>query len=751
MRSHRRMILRLLLAVSIALTGLVLGLGAPVASADLCKDAPRPIEPKSGLPGLLIAKPSNNDIPDQAPDPFAEGSDVAIGDVYGYHWTWANYDLGCGNDFLRDPVAVTNTATANPILGGIGAGIALLDSLESAAKDSPLNWAIQLVGQVQETLNPILLGGEGKIGWLPLAAVALGLLLAWQARKADYASTFRTLLVFAGAASLAVWALVYPYTAAKAADDTVRSVASIAGQSFSASMADTVNREAGYKTWLAGNFGTAEGDLVDDLGPRLLSATHYTWSDMERMEADPDAKKSIDQAKATEFKAVADELQDRNPSAYEHFTGRADRGGPVGFGVVVFLCTSLFAFAAAGAVLLGRVMMLALVIAAPVAAVAGILPPGFVVVQKMWGLFTAAVWAVAKFTLGGGVMALVLGGLASSTDLDPGLKLLAILVATVVGLALLKPLRTFKTMTPGLDPNRSYLKEAVGGLLAMKGIQAIDNVNDDAESRRKARDSDGEDQGESNSSSSTRRAASYTTAMEPLPPLLQEEQPSATPTWVQVPTQEPTPPDTQQQRWGGVLDTEAQPARALPAAPARALSQVPEDSLPQAAARALPPGQQPVDPPQRAAIAGAAADAPPPTARPSWEAVEPSTWTSEHGATALPAAAQPAASFVIDPTHPSVTSGPVSVGGASNAGEELTGGPTTANATPSSHQPAAGHEAVVHPTGIIVQDPTMYAGSTAAPPERYVRLNEPELDADTGEVVEEGVRYRSTHAAEASA
>lgn len=450
----RRHLARLLLIVVLAVGGGLMV--AQPASADICQDAPAPVAPKSGLPGMLTSAPK--EIPDAAPDPFKDPA-VPIGDVYGYNWGWANYDLGCGTDFLRDPVAVTNTKSANVVMDGVGGALAGLASLEQMAKGSSIDWLTTVLSGVADRIREPLL-----TAWLPLGVLGVGLVIGYRAKRASYADTLRTALIIVGAVGLATLALVFPAAASKAVDNAVVSVADVVGKQFSASASDAVTRESAYRTWLAGNFGDPDSALARDLGPRLLSATRYTWSDMKRMEADPAAKESIDEAKAAEFKAVAEKVKASDPAAYEVFTGRGERTAPALLGGVVALCMGLFIALATLMVLVARVMMQGLAVAAPLAAVVGILPTHTSVLARLWDLFTAAMLAVAKFVVAGGVMALVLGAIQASPQLGAGPKLFWVVVATVVGIVLTRPVRSLKTILPGVNPDRSYLRAATSGI-----------------------------------------------------------------------------------------------------------------------------------------------------------------------------------------------------------------------------------------------------------------------------------------------
>lgn len=515
----RRHLLRLLLIVVLALAAGVVTAGP--AAADICQDAPAPVAPKSGLPGMLTDVPQN--VPDAAPDPFKDPK-VPIGDVYGFNWGWANFDLGCGADFLRDPIAVTNTKSANVVMAVVGGVLAGLSSLEEMAKTSSLAWFTTVVAGVAEKLKGPLL-----TVWLPLGVLGVGLILAYQAKRAAYANTLRTALVVLGAIAMATFALVYPATASRAVDNTVVAVSDAVGKQFSASASDAVTRESAYRTWLTGNFGDPDSAMARELGPRLMSATHYTWSDMKRIQADPGAKKGIDQAKAAEFKAVAKQIKDRDPGAYEMFTGRGERTSPALLGVLVVLCMGLFIALAMLMVLIARVMMQGLALAAPVAAVLGVLPTHTSVLARLWDLFTAAIVAVAKFVIAGGVMALVLGAIQTNDGLGAGAKLFWVVVATVVGIVLTRPIHSFKTIVPGLDPNKSYVRAALSNVATYVGVRM--GAEDGIEAGLPTSNPAPADKTKEKPTASPDARDS----LEPLPKPAWAHSPAAGPVWVQVP------------------------------------------------------------------------------------------------------------------------------------------------------------------------------------------------------------------------
>ena len=217
-----------------------------------------------------------------------------------------------------------------------------------------------------------------------------------------------------------------------------------------------MTREALYKTWLVGNFGSADSPTAKEYGPRLMSALTYTWSDVKRMDADPAAKTTIDDAKATEYMTIAAEVQEKDPAAYESLTGKTDtRTAPATFGIAWLLLMGLFVAIASFIVVLAKVLMLGLILYGMVASVVGVVK--FSALQRVWDLFTAALLNVVKFTITAGAMTLAMGAVATA-PVGAGWRLLFAAILTAIALMFTKPIRSFKSMA-GMNPNSSVIAD----------------------------------------------------------------------------------------------------------------------------------------------------------------------------------------------------------------------------------------------------------------------------------------------------
>lgn len=461
--------------VGVCFVLVLLVVGAPSASAapfNPCQNPPEPAMPRTGAAGLVSGEPTT--IPDQAPDPFADPT-VPISDVYGWSWRYDTYDLGCGVDLINDAGWAAGNHTANLILGIDAAGLALVDALERMAGGQSLDWLTQMAGTIASTLAP-LIGGV----WLPITVTLLGVWVVWQARRSRYHDALNSLLIALAAVGVSAVAFVAPDALARAADQSVLAVQTATAGTItkSGSSTDLIVRESLYRSWLVGQFGN-DGPTAQEYGPRLFDATHYSWTDVKAMRADPEAPTRLRDAKQQAFTELAAELEKEDPAAYTAFRGRTDRTGPAVLAWAVGIATGLYVWTCLAMILICRILMQALAVTIPLMAVIGILPTGWGFLQSAWDRFTAALIGVAKFTLASGIMTIVLGAVMAAPISTPE-KLLWIVLLSVVGFAVTKPFYTLKTITPGLDPNAHYLAKAIGLAAGIKWL-ATDTPDNDAD------------------------------------------------------------------------------------------------------------------------------------------------------------------------------------------------------------------------------------------------------------------------------
>lgn len=451
-KSRKRWVRVLLGVLLIAL--LVPAVPAAAEPLDaICQEVPAPVRPDFQTAGLVMDKPDLATVPTVAPNPFTDRA-VPISSVYGWAWRYTNYDLGCGSDFIRDPSAVASTNLANIAMAGLATMTSSVESVENMSRSASFDFFKPVVASVADTLDERVL-----TVWLPLALLVVSIVLAFSAVRATYSETFRRLMIVVVCVGLAVVALVFPVRATNLMDDGAKAVSEAAQAGFNPRASDLITRESLYQTWLVGNFGSADSPTATEYGPRLMSALTYTWSDVKAIDADPDAQQAIDKAKAAEFTKIAEEVEDKDPAAYASLTGKTDtRTAGTILGAVWVAIMGFFVALAALITILARLVMIALVLAAMVGTVVGVVQ--FAVLQRMWDLFTAAIINTVKFTIAAGVMTLILGAIQTA-PVGMGWRLLFAIVATVIAIMITKPIQSFKSMA-GLDRNRAYLSTLLG-------------------------------------------------------------------------------------------------------------------------------------------------------------------------------------------------------------------------------------------------------------------------------------------------
>ena len=343
--------------------------------------------------------------PAVAPNPFAKDSTVAIADVYGYNFEWTVYDLGCGNDILRDPQAVAQTATAAMLIQIPSSWVATLSRVQDLVAASPMTWIQNMIAKINSDV-----GAKLWNVWFPITLVAAGAWIILRSRNAQYAETATALGAVLVVLAVSVFLLNYPTKASAAMDKMAASATDLASAPFEGTgSSDAVVRNVMYPQWLQGEFGSATSPTAVKYGPDLYWATHYTWSEYKQIRENAKNVKIIDDRKAAKFKQLAGEIETNDPTAYTHLTGKdsSSRIGaalmayPFALAAVIYLLIALLMLAIA------KVMLQAFVVAAPIAGLLGAHPRGHTILMSVWDLFTAALVAVAKFALFAGLFGLV--------------------------------------------------------------------------------------------------------------------------------------------------------------------------------------------------------------------------------------------------------------------------------------------------------------------------------------------------------
>lgn len=323
----------------VTVVALLLCLGTPVVTAARaeaiaapaiptgtdCLRPPTPASPTAGLASWIDKGPAN------APkgDPFAEGSGTSLYDVYGYAGFDAIvFDPGC-LDTSRIWDAPNEAANAMTAISAVGVAAAVTLTRLVMQGDLGSLW-VPLQTYAAEFL--------GKGIFVPLLGIGVlltGLVIVSRARKGDIAgetraSTFSALIIAGGAV-----AMLSGLTVGAGIDQGVTSAFVAANQVMTQTQGATAREPADavaanlvgqvlYKTWANETFGGNE-KVAREYGPRLFRAGALTRAEQAQIDADPAAAAKIIEAKKTDYKATAREIESKYPQAYAHVAGSDTR------------------------------------------------------------------------------------------------------------------------------------------------------------------------------------------------------------------------------------------------------------------------------------------------------------------------------------------------------------------------------------------------------------------------------------------
>jgi uncharacterized membrane protein len=432
-----------------------------------CKEAPTPDMPGQGLSAFFHKAP--DPLPGRE-DPFARGASTTIYEQYGYAGLrWNTYDLGCGPDAARHPDAVIGTAVSNWMLNLPLSLTALTSSItEVAFAPSFLDVFDPTIRRVSEALHEGLFAS-----WVPAVIALLGIMVLVKARRAALATTAASigwaLIVILVATALFKW----PIAAGHFADDTVTAtLGAVVGdlndehetKSPGVTVASNVHESVFYSAWLAGTLGSTDSVTAKRYGPDLFQAQALTWSQAKIVHEDPERGEQIIAEKKQQFEDIAAQIQDTDPAAYEHLTGkRSDTR--VGYALLATLAALLalpFLLVAA-LLLMGSFLIVRLaVMLFPAFATIGVFPAGRSVVTGIGRTVGAALVNAVIFGIGAAVTIRVLGLI-----LDPASKLpgwLAMVLMPLFGFIMWVALKPFRRLTTMVSPHADPFNDAAGAV-----------------------------------------------------------------------------------------------------------------------------------------------------------------------------------------------------------------------------------------------------------------------------------------------
>ena len=460
------------LATALLLAGALLVLLPSSASSQQvmalgmdCKEAPTPDMPGQGLGGFFQADP--DPLPRQA-DPFAPGSNTTIYEQYGFAGLrWSTYDLGCGPDAARNPDAVIGTALSNWMLNVPISFTALTASItEVAFAPKFLDVFDPAIARISTSLHESLFAT-----WVPAVIALLGIMILLKARRAALATTAASigwaLMVVLIATAIFKWPIAAGHFADDAVTSTLGTVAGgVNGTGEEAkpgiAVASSVHESIFYTAWLAGTLGSTDSETAKKYGPDLFKTQALTWHEAEIVQNDPDRGEQIIDAKQERFKQIAAEIQDSDPTAYEHLMGkRSDTR--VGYALLSGLgaLLALPFLLVASLLLLGSFLVVRLaVMLFPAFATLGVFPAARGVVLGIGRTVGAALINAVIFGVGAAVTIRVLGVI-----LDPASKLpgwLAFVLMPLFGFMMWVALKPFRRLTTMVSPNTDPFGDAAG-------------------------------------------------------------------------------------------------------------------------------------------------------------------------------------------------------------------------------------------------------------------------------------------------
>lgn len=469
--NRRALLTALLVGMLLVLTTPVTATAAPgggplrLPFVPECKDAPVPAVPGHGLAAFFTATPET---PPAEEDPFEPGAQTTMFEQYGLAGLrFNNYDLGCGPDAARDPGAVIGTSISNWLLQLPVALTGLTASLTQVAfNPSFLDAFDPMLTDVSHALHQSLF-----TAWIPAVLALLGIAVILRSRRAALATTAAaigwSLMVVLLATALFRW----PVEAGHVADDTVTSTLGTAvaqmGDKGTTSdpgtiVASQVEESILYRAWLAGTLGSATSSTAKKYGPELFKAQTLTWREASILEKNPDAAFEIVKAKSEKWKALAGQIEDKDPEAYEYLTGRRSEAR-VGYALMATIATFLaLPFLLLSALLLlGSYMIVRLaVMLFPAFAVLGAFPAARGLVIGLGRVVGAALINAVVFGVGAGVTVMVLGLLfAPGRGTPPWLGLVLMPLFTYV---MWKALRPFRRLTEMVSPHRDHFHDMAG-------------------------------------------------------------------------------------------------------------------------------------------------------------------------------------------------------------------------------------------------------------------------------------------------
>jgi hypothetical protein len=416
--------------------------GTEAASAiqlvDNCRTAPEPDDPRDGVAAML--------------DPSMIKVQLA-NSHYGLHGYaglfWATYDLGCLPP--GDPLATIDTLVGNGELSIATDSVAAYDGLNSLATGVDLTATDTAAGQTAKALFEALFSP-----WVGAALTVAAVLILLAAGRADTAAVLTRGGV--ALASLGIATLALGGGAGLSADlsDTLRNaildaqvkVADVLGYDPVSGPRDAIFDGLLWRSWAIGEVGTH--DPGDTLATQLYTDQALTKTESDQVEQDPGAASDFLNEISANWRKAADGAQSSNPLVYHSIQGKAHSRSGAGLRALLLIAPICwFQILALLLVLTMLVFVALLPVAAPLAALAGIVSPGALekTVKLSLGVIlagmTGAVCSIVQIAL---VTKLLTTGPAASipSETQTWTATLIVFGVTIALLGFLKPITAIK-------------------------------------------------------------------------------------------------------------------------------------------------------------------------------------------------------------------------------------------------------------------------------------------------------------------
>ncbi len=436
----------------------------PLAGLFDCKDASAPTSPGDQGPARFGAHAAQEPT---GGDPFAANSTTSVYREYGWITTWwPTYDLGCGPEIARAPGAVIGSYCAELIAMSLLVGATGFDALIHAV----INWTG--LSWVDNALNSIVADLRDSMWTGTLTFVGL-LIACWfiiavvrgdmaQVAKAAAWTSF-------GAMALAV-VVNYPAKTSQFFDSTVKATiaAAYGGDGVAGGKGDSNNQIADgivanvyqsvvYDRWCEGMVG-GNKQAADRWCPRLWKSLYLSRAEAARPNAD---REDIVKHKMDDFTDIANEMQDKDPSAYQVLQGKnyQERLFAAGSATLIWPIILIYPIWSLFVLLVALMLLRVMVLIAPVAGPFLLHPSAREAGRGVLKLCGGALINAVVFCLASAIYLRVVQTVLASDDANLLVRLASLLVLTIAFWIATKPWRRMTTMGRGLGAHINKLAD----------------------------------------------------------------------------------------------------------------------------------------------------------------------------------------------------------------------------------------------------------------------------------------------------